>query len=194
MRVGLSASSFRTSDSTLYAWAASPDSPIDIVGFSFFPSPVLGGGIQSDTRTADRWMRVTPPSKEHWVFAVGGYPLAYGEHSQSDAVWEVLAWATEHPAIKGAVDIRSGRLRTGARAARAERTVPSRSVSVMRADESAAGIGALSRGALRLNLLSRSAHDPFDAAARIEVPPRHSCIDSARHGANSRVVLAQLPQ
>ncbi|MFI5227981.1 MAG: hypothetical protein ACHQWU_02860 [Gemmatimonadales bacterium] len=108
IRVGVAASSYRTRDSTLYAWAAGPSSPIDVVGFSFFPSPVSGGGIQSDTRTADRWMRVMPPRKEHWVFGVGGYPLAFGERTQDDAVWEVLAWASDHPAIKGAIVYEAG--------------------------------------------------------------------------------------
>ncbi len=106
VRVGLSASSYRTSDSTLYAWAAAPGSPIDVVGFSFFPSP--GGGVQPDTRTADRWMRTSPPRKEHWVFGVGGYPLAYGERSQEAVLWEVMTWATEHPAIKGLIVYEAG--------------------------------------------------------------------------------------
>src|SRR5205814_444326 len=39
VRVGVAASSYRTDDSTLYAWAASQGSPIDVVGFSLFPSP-----------------------------------------------------------------------------------------------------------------------------------------------------------
>jgi hypothetical protein len=108
VRVGVSASSYRTTDSTLYAWAASPSSPLDVVGFSFFPSPYIGGGIQSDTRTADRWMRAMPSRKEHWVFATGGFPLAYGDRSQEEAIWEVLAWATDHPQIKGAVVYEAG--------------------------------------------------------------------------------------
>jgi hypothetical protein len=108
VKVGVAASNFTRSDSALYAWAASPTSPIDIVGFSLFPSPYVGGGIQADTRTADRWMRVTPPKKPHWVFATGGFPLAYGEASQFNAIWEVMAWATDHPAIKGAVVYEAG--------------------------------------------------------------------------------------
>ena len=108
VRVGVAASAYTPSDSALYAWAASPGSPIDVVGFSLFPSPYVGGGIQTDTRTADRWMRATPPRKEHWVFGTGGYPLAYGERSQEEAVWEVLAWATDHPAIKGAIVYEAG--------------------------------------------------------------------------------------
>ncbi len=108
VRVGLAASSYRPADSTLYAWAARPDSPIDILGFSFFPSPYIGGGIQADTRTADRWMRATPPRKDHWIFATGGFPLSYGEQSQEDAIWEVIAWGTDHPKIKGVVVYEAG--------------------------------------------------------------------------------------
>src|SRR6185503_3014148 len=105
---GVAASSYTSNDSALYAWAAGPSSPIDIVGFSLFPSPYVGGGIQTDTRTADRWMRAAPSKKEHWVFATGGYPMAYGERSQESAVWEVLAWATNHPEIKGAIVYEAG--------------------------------------------------------------------------------------
>lgn len=108
VRVGVSASAYTRNDSTLYAWAARPGSPMDVVGFSLFPSPFVGGGIQADTRTADRWMRATPPRKDHWIFATGGYPLAFGERSQENAVWEVLAWGTEHAAIKGAIVYEAG--------------------------------------------------------------------------------------
>lgn len=108
VRVGVSASSYRTDDSTLYAWAVSPNSPIDVVGFSLFPSPYIGGGIQSDTRTVDRWMRATPSKKEHWVFATGGFPLAFGERSQEEAIWEVTAWATNHSVIKGLIVYEAG--------------------------------------------------------------------------------------
>ena len=108
VRIGVAASAYTMNDSLLYAWAAAPGSPVDVVGFSLFPTPYVGGGIQTDTRTADRWLRATPPRKEHWVFATGGYPLAYGERSQEEAIWEVLAWATDHPAIKGAIVYEAG--------------------------------------------------------------------------------------
>ena len=58
------------------------------------------------------------------MFATGGFPLAYGDRSQEEAIWEVLAWATDHPLIKGAVVVRGRRLWPIPRAARAERTVP----------------------------------------------------------------------
>jgi hypothetical protein len=108
VRVGVAASAYTRYDSTLYAWAASPGSPMDVVGFSLFPSPYVGGGIQSDIRTADRWMQATPPRKDHWIFATGGFPLAYGERSQENAIWEVLSWGTDHAAIKGAIVYEAG--------------------------------------------------------------------------------------
>jgi hypothetical protein len=108
VRVGVAASAYTRNDSILYAWATAPRSPIDVVGFSLFPSPYVGGGVQADTRTADRWMRATPPRKEHWIFATGGYPLAYGERSQENAVWEVMAWGTDHPIIKGMIVYEAG--------------------------------------------------------------------------------------
>jgi hypothetical protein len=108
IRIGVAASAYTRNDSVLYAWAIAPRSPIDIVGFSLFPSPYVGGGIQADTRTADRWMNSLRPRKEHWVFATGGYPLAYGERSQEEAVWEVIAWATDRPIVKGVIVYEAG--------------------------------------------------------------------------------------
>ena len=89
----------------------------------FFPSPYVGGGIQTDTRTADRWMRATPTTKDMWIFATGGYPLAYGERSQDDAIWQVLAWGTDHPGVKGTVVYEAGDYLASARTARARRTL-----------------------------------------------------------------------
>jgi hypothetical protein len=108
VKIGVAASDYTTADSTLYAWSASPNSPIDVPGFSLLPSPYVGGELQAATRTADRWMRATPPKKDHWVFASGGYPLAYGENSQYNAVWEIMAWATDHPQIKGLIVYEAG--------------------------------------------------------------------------------------
>jgi hypothetical protein len=109
VRVGLSVSiTAFTRDSALYAWAARPDSPIDVVGFSFFPTPYVGGDLDALERAADRWMRALPPTKDHWVFATGGYPLAYGELNHERTIWQVLSWATEHPAIKGLVVYEAG--------------------------------------------------------------------------------------
>ena len=108
IRIGLSASAFDSRDSALYAWAAGPASPIDILGFSFFPDRRGAEALDAYTRTADRWMAVVPPVKQHWVFAAGGYPLAHGEASQAQAIWAILAWATAHPTIKGLMVYEAG--------------------------------------------------------------------------------------
>jgi hypothetical protein len=102
-RVAFSASSFDARDSTLYAWAADANSPIDLLAFSFFPSRLGARAIDAEFRAADRWMRVYPPTKTHWVLGVGGFPLAHGEQSQDRAIWAALTWATAHREIRGLV-------------------------------------------------------------------------------------------
>ena len=102
-RLAFAASSFDSRDSTLYAWAAGPSSPVDIVGFSFFPTRLGMRAMDASFRAADRWLRAHPPTKRHWVFATGGYPLAHGERSQDRAIWAALAWATGRAAVQGLV-------------------------------------------------------------------------------------------
>jgi hypothetical protein len=102
-RVGLSAAAFDSRDSALYAWAAGAGSPVDIVGFSFYPSRLGARTLDASFRAADRWMRAHPPTKLHWVFGAGGYPLAHGEKSQDRAIWASLTWATAHYEIRGLV-------------------------------------------------------------------------------------------
>ena len=101
VRVGVSASAFVGADSSLYAWASSGASPVDVVGFSFYPSYDGGGSLGARLHVADRWMRNS--TKNHWVFSAGAYPVAHGEASQSRALWGTLAWATSHEAVKGII-------------------------------------------------------------------------------------------
>jgi hypothetical protein len=101
IRVGVSIAAFTKQDSALYAWASAPSSPLDVVGFSLFPSYGGGAALAARMRTADHWMRTS--RKEHWVFAGGGYPLAHGEQSQARVVWGLLTWGTSHPRIRGVV-------------------------------------------------------------------------------------------
>ena len=102
-RIGYAASSFDSRDSTMYAWAASPASPVDLVGFSFFPTRLGMRAMDASFRAADRWLRAHPPTKPHWVFGTGGYPLAHGERSQDRAIWAALAWATGRAPVRGLV-------------------------------------------------------------------------------------------
>lgn len=109
IRVGVSASSYGTRDSTLYYWAAQRASPIDVLGFSLMPG--FDGATSMDThmRIAQRWMRSFPTRpKPHWVTSAGGYPVAHGEESQERALWGVLAWATTQTPIKGLIVAEAG--------------------------------------------------------------------------------------
>jgi hypothetical protein len=109
IRVGVSASTYGSRDSTLYYWAARRDSPIDVLGFSMMPG--FDGAISMNThmRIAQRWMRSFPTRpKPHWVTAAGGYPVAHGEESQELALWGVLAWATTQTPIKGLIVTEGG--------------------------------------------------------------------------------------
>ena len=102
-RVGLPASAFDSRDSSLFAWAASATSPVDIPGFAFYPTRLGARALDASFRAADRWMRANPTTKPEWVFGTGGYPLAHGEGSQQRALWASLAWATAHPGVRGLI-------------------------------------------------------------------------------------------
>ena len=104
IKIGYSVSSYGIADSVLYAWAAQRGSPIDVVGFSFFPEKKgIDDIVNAFEPAADRWMKTTTLTKEHWVFAAGGYPLNTGERMQERIVWRSLSWATDHTAIKGLI-------------------------------------------------------------------------------------------
>ena len=108
IKVGVPISSYGTRDSTLYAWAARPGSPIDVIGFSLFPSFDGAKALNTQLGVAQRWMQEFPKQKEHWVFAAGGYPFAHGEENQLRWIWGVLAWATAQTPIKGLVVYEGG--------------------------------------------------------------------------------------
>jgi len=91
-------------DSTLYAWAAAPAAPIDVVGFVMRPLFAGASDLDEQMRSADRWIAAAGPTgKENWVFATYGYPVSHGEINQERAIWSTLAWATSRAAIKGVI-------------------------------------------------------------------------------------------
>ena len=104
IKVAFSASTFDGRDSALYAWAAATGSPLDVAGFSLCPGFDGAATLETESRTADRWMQALPqPPKEQWIFWTGGYPAAHGERAQALAVRGVLAWASTRSAIKGVI-------------------------------------------------------------------------------------------
>jgi hypothetical protein len=100
-RIGVSIAHYGPADSALYAWAAAAGSPIDILGFTMFPSRLGLQDIRAFQNAADRWMKTTPSLKDHWVFAAGGFPLAHGERAQERAIAETIEWATGRANLKG---------------------------------------------------------------------------------------------
>jgi len=108
IKVSVPMSSYGTRDSTLYAWAARPGSPIDAVGFSMLAGFDGARSLDTHMRVAQRWMRQFPKPKEHWVFAAGGYPMVHGEENQKRTIWGVLAWATAEVPIRGLVVYEGG--------------------------------------------------------------------------------------
>ncbi|HEY4954261.1 MAG TPA: hypothetical protein VII02_05200 [Gemmatimonadaceae bacterium] len=109
IRVGVAASSYGARDSTLFAWAASRGSPIDVLGFTLMPGFDGARSLDNHMRIAQRWMRpFAARPKPAWVMSAGGYPLIHGEKNQELALWGVLAWATTQPAIKGLIVTEAG--------------------------------------------------------------------------------------
>jgi hypothetical protein len=108
IKVGLAAASYGPRDSALYAWAARSSSPVEWLGFSLMPEAEGGKTLDTHLRIAQRWMRLYPPAKPHWVWSAGGYPVTHGEQSQVLALRGVIAWATTQPAIKGVVVTEAG--------------------------------------------------------------------------------------
>lgn len=98
---------FDARDSTLYAWAASRASPVEVVGFALAPS--FDGGLSLSARmaAAERWMRASVESgraaKPHWVLRAQAYPMVHGERSQLAALWGTIAWASMQPQLRGII-------------------------------------------------------------------------------------------
>jgi hypothetical protein len=126
VRVGVSASSYRTTDSALYAWAAGPRSPIDVVGFSFFPSPYIGGGIQSDTRTAGSLDASHAVAKGSLDLRDRRIPARVWRPQPGRSNLASAGLGHRSPRDQGRCRVRGRRLRAVARAARAEWTLPAR--------------------------------------------------------------------
>jgi hypothetical protein len=109
IRVAVAASSYGSRDSTLFAWASTRGTPIDIVGFSLLPGFDGARSLYNHMRVAQRWLRpYAARPKPAWVFSAGGFPLTHGERSQELALWGALAWATTQPSIKGLVVTEAG--------------------------------------------------------------------------------------
>ena len=109
-RVLAEIATFDGPDSLLVAWAFSPGSGMDGVGYILQPG--FRGGITLEARlqAADRWRALraagaSPSTKagDEWVTLAAGFPWTQGEVAQDRAIWGVLAWASARPAVGGVI-------------------------------------------------------------------------------------------
>ncbi len=103
VRVAYAVSAYEASDSMLYAWAASAESPLDAVGFVLRPTREGGRSLTARIQRAERWIDLAQSPKEHWLFGVAGLPMAHGERSQQLAIQGALAWATRLDGMRGVI-------------------------------------------------------------------------------------------
>jgi hypothetical protein len=95
-------------DSAVYAWAASADSPLDVVGFSLLADGGGGRELDARIRTAESWMQRSGVIKEHWLFRAGGAPSIHGDAAQELALAGLLGWAMARPGMRGAIVTHAG--------------------------------------------------------------------------------------
>jgi len=137
-KVGVSASSYTSRDSALFAWAAADGSPMDVVGFTIFPGVSGARELDAAMFAADRFMRATRSTKEHWIWAAGSLPSVHGEASQERALGGMLSWATSRPTVRGFIVAEAGDydttigLRAPSRRLRPATAAVARAVSALR--------------------------------------------------------------
>lgn len=94
---------FDHADSILYEWAATEDSPLDVLGFA--PAPSFSGMPSLDTRlrAADRWQgAIAARDRPHWIITYG-LPRAHGDAAQRRGVQQVMAWSAQRSWVRGVI-------------------------------------------------------------------------------------------
>jgi len=94
---------FTRRDRALFDWAASADSPVDVVAISLMPWYDGAESLDRDMIAADKWIHAAASDKDVWVLEARAFPAVHGELNQERALWGALAWATSQSAVKGYV-------------------------------------------------------------------------------------------
>ena len=81
---------------------------MDVVGFTIFPGVSGTRELDAAMSAADRFMRATRSSKEHWIWAAGSLPSVHGEASQERSLSGMLSWATSRAVIRGFIVAEAG--------------------------------------------------------------------------------------
>lgn len=105
--LGWSAARVDARDSAIYHWAASPQSPVSVLGLVAYPSFAGLPAVDARLRAYDRWFAQAAdslkPGTRHWLMEVGGLPRAHGDAAQTAAIMQALAWGTRRPWITAAI-------------------------------------------------------------------------------------------
>lgn len=105
--LGWAAARVDARDSALYRWAASAESPVDVLGLVAYPSFAGLPAVDARLRAFDRWHAQATdslrPGTKHWLMEVGGLPRAHGDASQTAAIMQSLAWGTRRAWITAAI-------------------------------------------------------------------------------------------
>jgi len=89
-------------DRALYRQVCQQDTPVDVVGFSFYAAFQSREGMERVLSKVAGWVKEYGKGREHWVFEFGQSPLTMGgERAQSHYVQWVTGWATRQQEMKG---------------------------------------------------------------------------------------------
>ncbi len=105
--MGWSASRLDATDSTVYAWASTPSSPVMLIGAVSFPSFSGLPSVDARLRAFERWHARAAATgggaQPHWLVTVGGLPHAHGDAAQLAAIRHALAWGSRRAWIGAAI-------------------------------------------------------------------------------------------
>lgn len=107
--VGWAAARLDAVDSSVYAWATAPASPVELVGAMVYPSFSGLPAVDARLRAFDRWHTLATgnntltPLPQHWLVNVGGLPHAHGDASQTAAIRRALSWGSRRAWIGAAI-------------------------------------------------------------------------------------------
>jgi len=101
------ASRLDATDSVVYAWAATPESPIRVIGASAFPSfsglPAVNARLRAFERWHDQATSAGIAPRPHWLVSVGGLPHAHGDVAQLASIRRALSWGAERGWINAVI-------------------------------------------------------------------------------------------
>ena len=89
-------------DLALYQRLCQPDSPVDVLGFSFYALFQTAEEMGEVLSNVQGWIEQYGGGREHWVFEFGQSPLTMGgERGQSCFIQRVTAWAKSQSEMRG---------------------------------------------------------------------------------------------